>query len=332
MTWTIAVGVDTHRDQHVAVALDRVGRRVGSLELAVDEHGFQSLIGFARSLGQPAFVIEGTGSYGASLTRTLLAAGFEVFECERPQRRRRRDKNDLVDAERAAARLLQDAPLARPRTNVSSGEREQLRLLLVERRSSSHARVQANNQLKAAIVTLDPALRRQLQPLTPAALARSLANRRRPELAPLKRLAQRIGFLDDELAQIERELRELTNTLCPQLLAQPGVGPLCAAQILVSAADPNRLRNEAAFAALAGVSPVQASSGPIKRHRLNTGGDRQLNWALHMSALNRIRHHPETRAYYQRLQQAGKTKREAIRKVKRFLARRLYHTLKATST
>jgi transposase len=327
MEWTVAIGVDTHRDRHVAFALDRLGRPLGSLEIEVDERGFNRLIAFACSLGRPAFAVEGTGSYGASLTRALLTAGLAVFECERPLRRGRSAKNDLIDAERAARRLVSDASLPRPRTGA---EREQLRLLLAERRSAQHARRQALNQLKAAIVTLDPPLRAQLAGLAAPALARSLAARRRTELTPLKRLAQRVTLLDHELAQVDRELAQLTEALAPGLRAEPGIGPLCTAQLLVSAADPHRLTSEAALAALAGVSPIEASSGPIKRHRLNRGGDRQLNWALHMSALTRIRHHEETRAYYQRLIDRGKTKREAIRIVKRALARRLYRTLTAT--
>lgn len=325
MQWTVAIGIDTHRDAHVAVAVDRVGRRLGWLEFRVDERGFEQLRRFARSLGQPAFAIEGTGSYGASLARALLADGFAVFECERPQRRRRKDKNDLIDAELAARRLLASEPLSLPR---GGHEREQLRLLLVERRSAQHARQQARNQLKAAIVTLDPALRTRLERRPPATLVRSNLLQRQ-HLAPLRRLAKRIVLLERELAETDRELHELTRALCPQLLRQPGVGPLCAAQVLVSAADPHRIRTEPAFAALAGVSPIEASSGPIKRHRLNRSGDRQLNWALHMTALNRIRYHPETRDYYQRQLDRGKTKREAIRIIKRALARRLYHTLTA---
>lgn len=324
MDWTVAIGVDTHRDLHVAVALDRLGRRLGSLEFAVDEQGFAELVCFARALGEPAFAIEGTGSYGASLTRALLADGFLVFECERPDRRRRRSKNDLLDAESAARRLLSGEPLARPR---SGSERELVRLLLVERRSAQHGRQQACNQLQAAIITLDPTLRARLARRRPAALARSSVLRGDPRLAPLRRLAKRIVVLEQELADIDRELARLTRRLCPTLLAEHGIGPLCAAQVLVSAADPSRLRSEPAFAALAGVSPIEASSGPLKRHRLNRGGDRQLNWALHMSALNRIRYHPETRSYYQRLLNRGKTKREAIRIVKRALARRLYRAL-----
>ena len=153
MEWTVAIGVDTHRDLHVAVALDRLGRRLGALELTVDEAGFARLVRFARSLGEPAFAVEGTGSYGASLARALLLEGFPVYECDRPERRRRADKNDLLDAESAARRLLTGKPLARPR---EGSERELLRLLLVERRSAQHGRQQAANQLQAAIITLDP--------------------------------------------------------------------------------------------------------------------------------------------------------------------------------
>lgn len=324
MEWTVAIGVDTHRDLHVAVAVDRLGRELGWLEFPVDEQGFAQLGRFARSFGVPAFAIEGTGSYGASLARTLLADDFAVFECERPQRRRRKDKNDLIDAGQAARRLLSGQPLPLPRTGI---ERERVRLLLLERRSAHQARQQALNQLKAAIVTLDPPQRARLRSLRPAALARKLA--KQPQLAPLRRLAQRVVLLEQELSETDRELNDLTRTLCPQLREQPGVGPVCAGQMLVSTANPHRIRSEPAFAALAGVSPIEASSGPTKRHRLNRSGDRQLNWALHMTALNRIRYHPETRAYYQRQLTRGKTKREAIRIVKRALARRLYRTLTA---
>jgi transposase len=326
--WTIAIGVDTHRDRHVAVAVDRLGRRLGSLELAVDERGFAELQRFARSFGKPAFAVEGTGSYGASLARALLAAGLAVFEVERPARRRRNEKNDLIDAELAARRLLSGDRLALPRSGL---DRERLRLLLLERRSAQHARQQAVNQLKAAIVTLDPPLRTRLEQRKPASLARSKLLQSQP-LTPLRRLANRIVQLEEELRQTDRDLNELTQALCPQLLEQPGVGPVCAAQVLVSTADPHRIRSEPAFAALAGVSPIEASSGSTKRHRLNRTGDRQLNWALHMTALNRIRYHEETRAYYQRQLERGKTRREGIRIVKRALARRLYRTLTATTT
>ena len=199
--------------------------------------------------------------------------------------------------------------------------------MLVERRSAQHARQQAVNQLKAAIVTLEPRLRSTAR----AAQARITCPQLRCcDPSSTRRYAdwQRGSSSSrHELADVDRELQELTRTLCPRLLDQPGVGPVCAAQIIVSTANPNRIRSEPAFAALAGVSPIEASSGHNKRHRLNRSGDRQLNWALHMSALNRIRYHPETRAYYQRQLERGKTRREGIRIIKRALARRLYRTL-----
>jgi transposase len=189
--------------------------------------------------------------------------------------------------------------------------------------------VQALNQLKAAIVSLEPSLRARLAQLKPAELAGQALLRERPALAPLRRLSERIGVLERELAELDGELDELTRRLCPQLRAEQGVGPVCSAQVLVSAGARGRLRSEASFAALAGVSPVEASSGQVKRHRLNRGGDRQLNWALHMSARSRISSHAETRAYYERLLTSGKSKREATRIVKRVLARRLYRALVA---
>ncbi len=322
MDWTVAIGIDTHRDCHVAVALDLQGRRLGSHALAVTERGFRELVGFAHALGEPAFAIEGTGCYGASLARFLQARQFPVYECERPLRRGRKAKSDLLDAERAARRLLSGERLPLPRRGA---RREELRLLLAERRSCQRSRTQALAQLEAALVGRDPGERERLRARSLVALARL----RRSELQPLRRLAARALVLERELKAIDRELAELTRRLCPRLIQEHGVGPVSAAQLLVSAAQPGRLRSEAAFAALAGVSPVEASSGIVRRHRLNRGGDRQLNRALHMSALTRIAYHAETRAYYQRLLARGKTRKEAIRCVKRVLARRLYRVFMA---
>jgi transposase len=207
---------------------------------------------------------------------------------------------------------------------------ERLRLLPAERRSAQHARLQTRNQLKAAIITLDPPLRARLGRVNPAALNQSALVRRTPSLAPLRRLSRRIHQLEHELAAVDDELAELTHALCPQPLAEHSIAPLRTAQALAPAADTTRIKSEASFTALADVSPTEASSGPLKRHRLNRDGDHQLNSALHMSTLNRIRHHPKTRAHYQRLNSNGKTKKEATQIVKRVLARRLYRTLTTT--
>jgi transposase len=331
MQWTVAIGVDTHRDAHVAVACDRQGRALGSLQLAATPSGYLELLDWAQSLGEPAFAIEGTGSYGRGLARVLEAAGSSVFECERPRRRdRRRGKNDLIDATLAAKRLLSGDGLSRLR---GEGGREDLRLLLIERRSAERARTAALNQLHAIVVTAPPRLRARLEPLSGAALARACASLRAGAgsecvlRSVLQRLGKRVLRLADELADIEEQLHKLVAELAPALLAECGVGSFCAAQLLVASGDPTRMRSDASFAALAGTSPVDASSGRQQRHRLNRGGDRQLNRALHMIALSRIRYHDATASYYTRLIATGKTPREARRCIKRALARHFYQRL-----
>jgi transposase len=326
MSWTVAIGVDTHRDIHVAVALDRLGEKLGSLEVETTARGSEELLSFARRLGEPAFVIEGTGSYGAGLARFLIETGCEVYECERPRRRsRRHSKSDLIDADRAARRLLSGERIALPR---SFGEREDLKALLAERRVCVQASTQAKNSLRALLVSAPEPLRRELCRLTFERLVSAcLALEAAGYAGCLARISERIRHLKEELRQIDGELASITRSLCPRLLSERGVGPVVAAQLIVSAGDVSRIRSEAAFASLSGTSPIEASSGLVKRHRLNRGGDRQLNWALHTAALVRIRYHEETSAYYERLLERGKSKREAIRCVKRMLARRLYRIL-----
>jgi transposase len=333
MQWTVAVGVDTHRDVHVAVAFDALGIELGSREIAVSEAGYRRLLSWARELGVPAFAVEGCGSYGAGLARFLELAGVAVWECERPRRRDRRGgKSDLIDAALAGRRLLAGEGLSVPR---GGGRREDLRLLLLERRSAVRARTAALNQLSALRVTVPAHVPGRLEQLSGERLARAAARQRSgPEVttAVLRRLGRRVEHLAEEIAELERALTALVAELAPDLLGEPGVGPVCAAQLLVSSGDAKRMVSEASFAALAGTSPVDASSGKQRRHRLNRGGDRQLNWALHVIALARIRHHVETAAYYQRLLATGKTTREARRCVKRALARHFYRQLRELPT
>ncbi|MGH2799314.1 MAG: transposase [Thermoleophilaceae bacterium] len=255
------------------------------------------------ALGLPAFAVEGAGSYGAGLVRFLQRAGVAVWECERPRRQeRKRGKSDLIDAALAARRLLTGDGLCLPR---------------------------------ALVVTAPDHLRERLGELTGERLARAAA-RLRPGAhvtnAVLHRLGRRVERLSHEVAEVDRRLVDILTQIAPDLLKECGVGPVCAAQLLVSSGDPNRMASEASFAALAGTSPLDASSGHQRRHRLNRGGDRQLNWALHVIALARIHHHPETAAYYQRLLATGKTAREARRCVKRALARYFYRRLREIPT
>jgi transposase len=331
MAWTVAIGVDTHKDAHVAVALDVLGMELGHCAFEATLAGYERLLAWAARLGEPAFAVEGCGSYGAGLARFLEASGCLVCECERPRRGdRKRGKNDLIDAALAARCLLSGSGLSSPR---GGGQREQLRMLLVERRGATQARTAALNQLHALVVTAPDALRERLTGLSHARLVATATRLRSSSDGScdvLRRIAKRAEALAREIAEVDRSLRMLVNQLAPHLLAECGVGAVCAAQLLVSSGDPKRMKSEASFAALAGTSPVDASSGKQQRHRLNRGGDRQLNWALHVIALQRVHHHAETRAYYQRLLTAGKTTREAKRCVKRALARRLYRELHQT--
>jgi transposase len=329
----VAIGVDTHKHVHVAVALDRFGAQLDGHEVETSETGYRSLLAWALGLGVPAFAVEGCGSYGAGLVRFLQRAGIAVWECERPRRQeRRRGKSDTIDAALAARRLLTGEGLCLPR---GGGRREELRLLLLERRSAIQARTAALNQLSALVVTAPEPLRVRLSKLSGERLARAAA-RLRPGAdvgtAVLQRLGRRAERLSHEVLEVDGKLLEILTELAPALLEECGVGPVCAAQLLVSSGDPNRMASEASFAALAGTSPLDASSGHQRRHRLNRGGDRQLNRALHVIALARIHHHAETTAYYQRLLATGKTAREARRCVKRALARYFYRRLRELPT
>jgi transposase len=333
MEWTVAIGVDTHKEVHVAVALDALGARLDSREIATTPAGYRCLLSWAQELGVPAFAVEGTGSYGAGLVRFLERAGISVYECERPRRQeRRRGKSDLIDAGLAARRLVAGEGLSIPR---GGGRREELRLLLLERRSAVQARTAALHQLSSLLVTAPDEVRNRLGALSGERLAAAAA-RLRPSsdviTCVLRRLGRRVARLSEEIAEVERGLAALLAELAPELLEECGVGPVCGAQLLVSSGHSSRMTSEASFAALAGTSPVDASSGQQQRHRLNRGGDRQLNWALHVIALARIHHHPETAAYYERLLARGRTAREARRCIKRALARYFYRRLREMPT
>jgi transposase len=239
--------------------------------------------------------VEGTGSFGYRLAQFLTGSGIQVYEVNRPNRvtRRRRGKSDPVDAEAAARAVLAGDATATPKNR--SGPAGQLRALLVARRSATKARTQTEQQLPSLILELDDAKRagvdrRRIVELTSACAA--LAGTDGTTLA-LRALARRWQHLDQEIRDNDQDVTAIVRRVVPGLLARPGIGPVCAAQLLVTAGDnPDRLHSQAAFAALCGVSPVEHSSGKTQRHRLNRGGDRAANSALWIIANNRLMHDP----------------------------------------
>jgi transposase len=330
------IGVDTHRDAHalVVVAAGSGGVVLVEPSLAACPRGYRRALALARAHagGARAFAIEGTGSYGAGLARFLAEQGERVLEVERPLRTgARRGKSDVLDAVRAARGLLGEDKLAQPRAD---GKRAALQALVRVREGALGARRAALCQLRALIVTAPAPLREELRALTRARLLRRCAALR-PAAAPgergtrlaLRLLARRIQALDLEERALKREIALLVEQLAPPLLAEPGIGPISAAQVVVAWSHRGRLRSEAAFAHLAGASPIPASSGQLVRNRLDRGGDRQLNRALHTVIVSRRKHDPSTIAYIERRVAEGKSTREAIRLLKRYLARHLFRVL-----
>jgi transposase len=334
---TVVVGIDTHSDVQVAVAVEALGRRLGQLSIPTTREGSQQLEAWAASFGNiEGFGIEGTGSWGANLTRFLLSRGHHVLEVNRPDRstRRRRGKTDPIDAEAAARAVLAGTVTSIPK--AGNGHVEMMRSLHLARRSAQKARRQAANQLHALVVTAPDALRDQLRGLSVAKLV-ATAMTWRPAAAStttsvsklaLRSLARRYQHLDAEIAELDRHLIRLINQTAPQLLALKGLGPHTSATLLIAAGDnPERLRSESAFAHLCGAAPVPASSGKTVRYRLNRGGDRQANYALYILAVTRMAWDPATRAYVTRRTTEGKTKKEIIRCLKRHIAREIYKLL-----
>jgi transposase len=336
------IGVDTHRDEHaLALVACPSGARLGEIVVGADEQGYEAALALAgeQAAGRRAWAIEGTGSYGKGLARYLAEQGERVFEVERPKRqgRQARAKSDRLDALRAARSLIAEERPASPR---AAGERESLRVLVQVRASAIGARRVALTQLRALVLTSPEALRAELRPLTRARLlarcgAFAPEQERDPELAAtqlaLRLLASRIAALTLEQRELDRQLLLRTKELMPALLAERGIGPIGAAQALISWSHKGRFHSEAAFARLAGAPPIPASSGQTIRHRLDRGGDRRLNSVLHQIVITRRKHDPETIAYIARRRAEGKSEREAIRCLKRYVARHLYRVLEATA-
>lgn len=341
----VVVGVDTHKDEHVAVALDGLGGRLGELAIAARPDGYAELLALADELGAvSAFGVEGTGSYGSGLARFLRRHARKVIEVSRPPRkgeRRMSGKSDTIDAEHAAREVLAGTATATPK--LADGIVESIRLVKIARDSAVKARSQAMITLKATLVTASDEMRCQLEPRSDFKLIAACAELDTggdvadPTTAMrqvLASLAQRWLELHTEIKTHTRSLEDLTRRAAPDLVDAFGIGPDTAAEMLVTAGDnTDRIHSEAALAKLCGACPIPTGSGKTSgRHRLNRGGNRQANAALYRVVIVRMRWHPPTIAYVERRTAEGLTKKEIIRCLKRYVTREIYRLLPEPSS
>ena len=335
-------GIDCHTDFHVAAALDPLGRLLGTESFPATVAGYRLTHGWLASFGPIAAVgVESTGSYGAALARLLAQRGCGVIEINQPHAhlRSRRGKNDAIDAEGAARKVLSGEATAAAKD--TTGIVESIRQLSVARNSAVKARTAALCQLGDLLVTAPAALRAQLDTRRTLEGKAVVCARLRPDAdrladpaqaakTALRSLGRRIAQLGAEADELERQLRRLVAAAAPTTLSRLGCGTHHTATLLVAAGENiDRLGSEASFAHLCAAAPVPASSGRTSRHRLNFAGNRSANRALHMIVLVRLRYCERTRNYLDRRVAEGKTKKEAIRCLKRFVARELYRTLRA---
>jgi len=328
-------GIDTHADSHHVAVIDGTGRRLGDTQVPATAAGYRAAVRFLSSwTGMSVVGIECTGSYGAGVTRAVLAGGMRVVEVNRPNRfeRRMRGKTDTFDAYCAAEAVLSGRASAAPKGG--DGLVESLRVLRTSRSSALRARTATINQIKAMLISAPDPVRARYQGLPTTKLVAALAASR-PTPAPvtateataysLRLLARRWQTLTEQIEDLAAHMERLLNDHTPALMNVFGVGRDTAAQLLITAGDnPARLRSEAAFAALTGTCPIPASSGKTNRHRLNRAGDRQANSALYHIVIVRMRYDQDTREYVDRRVAEGKTKMEIIRCLKRYLVRQLY--------
>ena len=337
---SIVGGVDTHKDLHVAAVVDAHDRVLSTEFFPSTRHGYKTMLKWMRSFGTVERVgIECTGTYGAGLMRYLQQAGVKVLEVTAPDKtdRRKRGKDDTFDAENAAHAAFAGIRAVTPKTR--DGMIESLRVLKICRKSAISARRVALQMIQTNIISAPDALRDQLRGMTRMQLIRTLAAWR-PDITDYRNIfsAYRIAFkslarryleLHDEIADLDIMIAALVDDLAPDLIGRHAVGYQSASQLLITAGDnPERLKSEASFAALCGVSPIPASSGQTRRHRLNRGGDRAANSALHIIAIGRLRTDPRTQSYMEKRKADGLSKLEAIRCLKRYIAREVYYCLR----
>lgn len=346
--YQFVIGVDTHAASHtLAVLAAGTGAVLDNDTFPSTAAGLARAVGWtARRIGEGSalFVVEGTGSYGATLTERLELAGYRVVEAARMPAGDRRGvgKSDALDAARIARAVLglADHELRTPRTlsagaEASSGSRVALRVLVVARDQMTGERTRAINTLTALLRTVDLGVDAR-KSLTAVQLTTIAGWREREEnlarrtcRAEAVRLARRVKTLDGDLATNRAGITNLVASAAPELLELSGVGAVVAAAVMIAWSHPGRVRSEAAMASLAGTCPIPASSGNTVRYRLNRGGDRRLNRALTTIVIVRMRIDPATRAYVVRRRAEGRTTKEIMRSLKRYITRQLYRTLAA---
>jgi len=331
-------GVDTHADNHMAAAVDHNGGLLGIESFPASETGFEDLLAWLVGFGSVVRVgVEGTGSWGVGLSRFLADHDVTVVEVDRPNRQKRRKvgKSDPTDAVAAARAALSGEASVTPKSR--DGAVEEMRVLLVARRSGREQRIQSLNQLRHLVFTAPEEIRVRFKDRPKTGLISEAANMRpRKGSDPIvyttklviRNLARRIKSLNVEMRTIDQTLRSLIEATAPTLLEMYGVGVDTAATLLVTAGDnPDRLHSERSWAHLCGVTPLPASSGKVTRHRLNRGGDRQANSALYRIVLTRMSSHEETRRYVARRRDKGLSNPEIMRCLKRYVARQTYKHL-----
>ena len=337
------IGVDTHARTHtMTVLVAATGELVATEQFPTTNAGLDRAIDWVvrRTNGELSslWVIEGVASYGAHLASAVNQAGFEVVEAARMDTRAHRGigKSDPLDARRIAAAVLSLEPeqLRRPRSD--DGIRAALRVLVTAREHMTTERTATVNALTALlrIAALSVDARKSLTVKQIGEISRWRSRAEDIATAAARgeavRLAKRIVALNEELTANHAQMINLIQaSKAATLLDETGIGPVTVAVVYTAWSHVGRVHSEAAFAALAGVNPIPASSGNTIRHRLNRGGDRRLNRALHMAVVTRMTHDPDTRAYVERRRAEGRTTKEIRRCLKRYLARHLYRTLQS---
>lgn len=336
----VVVGVDTHADTHTACLLDATtGARLASRKFRADGPGYTALLGWATSFGPISRMgIEQTGTYGAALARAARAAGVtDLVEINQPNRQLRatRGKTDALDAESAARNVLNNTAVAVAKD--TDGIIEAIRQIKIARASAVKARAAAITQLKSLLITIDDDLRQKLRDLSDAQLV-TTCTAMRPDMSrlyepvqagklALRSIAKRITALNEEARELHRHLDNLTQQATPTLRAEPQVGPVVAAELVIAYGSRGRIRNQSAFARLVGAAPIPASSGKTDRWRLHRGGNRQANKALYMIIIGRMRTDSRTAAFINDKTPPGHSKKAAIRSLKRHIARRVYRLI-----